>query len=99
MRIREVLKLKEPDLPAGARSVAADRTPTMLAPVETPNRIVRLGSQDIFPDADPNHDVTDDLSLALHPPSTSPVTISPAHRRDLDFIKRQLARLPRHTEQ
>jgi len=99
MKIQELLKLREPNLPGGARSVAADRTPTMLAPVETPNRIVRLGSQDIFPDADPNHDVTDDLSLALHPPSTSPVTISPAHRRDLDFIKGQLARLPTHTEQ
>jgi hypothetical protein len=99
MKIEEVLKLAKPDLSGDARSLAADRTRTTLAPVQPPNRIVRLGSQDIFPDADPNHDVTDDLSLALHPPSTSPVTISPAHRRDLDFIKRQLARLPRHTEQ
>jgi hypothetical protein len=99
MRIREVLKLKEPDLPAGARSVAADRTRTMLAPVQAPNRIVRLGSQDVFADADPNHGVTDDLLLAPDPSPTRPVTISPAHRRDLDFIKSQLARLPRKTEQ
>jgi hypothetical protein len=98
MKIQEVLKLAEPDLPGDARSVAADRTRTMLAPVRAPSRIVGLGSQDIFPDADPNHGVTDDLSLAPDPSPTSPVTISPAHRRDLDFIKSQLARLPRHTE-
>jgi hypothetical protein len=99
MKIQELLKFREPNLPGGARSVAADRTRTTLAPVQAPNRIVWLGSQDIFPDADPNHDVTDDTSFALDPPSTSPVTISPAHRRDLDFIKGQLARLPTHTEQ
>ena len=99
MRIREVLKLKEPDLPGGARSMAADQTGTMLAPVQAPNRIVRLGSQDVFADADPNHGVTDDLLLAPDPSPTRPMTISPAHRRDLDFIKSQLARLPRKTEQ
>jgi hypothetical protein len=99
MKIQEVLKLAEPDWPGDARSVAADRTRTTLAPVQAPNRIVRLGLQDIFPDAEPNHGVTDDLSLATDPSPTSPMTISPAHRRDLDFIKSQLARLPRHTEQ
>jgi hypothetical protein len=101
MKIQEVLKLAEPDWPEDARSVAADRTRTMLAPVRAPNRIARLGSSDIFPDADPNpnHGETDDLSLAPDPSPTSSVTISPAHRRDLDFIKFQLARLPRHTEQ
>ena len=98
MKIQEVLKLAEPDLSADARSVAAHRTRAMLAPVR-PNRIVRLGLQDIFPDAEPNHGVTDDLSLAPDPSPTSPMTISPAHRRDLDFINSQLARLPRHTEQ
>jgi hypothetical protein len=95
MRIREVLKLKEPDLSAGAGSMAADRTGTMLAPVQAPNRIV----QDVFADADPNHGVTDDLLLAPDPSPTRPMTISPAHRRDLDFIKSRLARLPRKTEQ
>jgi hypothetical protein len=71
MKIREVLKFKEPDLPGDARSVADDRTVTTLAPVQAPNRIIRLGSQDVFPDADPNHGVTDDLSPALHPSPTS----------------------------
>lgn len=99
MKIQEVLKPAEPAWPGDARSVAADRTRKTLAPVQARNRIVRLGSQDIFPDADPNRGVTDNLSLAPDPSPTSPVTISPAHRRDLDFIKSQLARLPRHTEQ
>jgi len=101
MKIQEVLTLAEPDFPRDARPVAADPTRTVLAPVQAPDRNVRLGSQDVFPDADPNpnHGETDDLSLAPDPSPTSPVTISPAHRRDLDFIKFQLARLPRHTEQ
>jgi hypothetical protein len=88
MKIQEVLTLAEPDFPRDARPVAADRPRTVLAPVQAPDRIVRLGS----------HDVTDDLSLAPDPSPTSPMTISPAHRPDLDFIKNQLARLPRRTE-
>jgi hypothetical protein len=99
MKIQEVLKLAEPDLPADARSLAADQTRTMLAPVQAPNRIVRPGSQDVFADADPNRGVTDDLLLAPDPSPTRAMTISPAHRRDLDFIKRRLARLPKQTEQ
>ena len=98
MKIREVLKLKKPHLPGAVRSAAADRTRTMLAPIQAPNRIVRPGSQDIFPD-DPSHGVTDDLWLAPDPSPTSPVTISPALRRDINFIKSQLARLPRQTDQ
>ena len=77
MKIQEVLTLAEPDFRRDARSVAADRTRAMIAPVLAPNRIIRLGS----------HDVTDDLSLAPDPSPTSPMTISPAHRPDLDFIK------------
>ena len=99
MKIQEVLKLAEPDLPGDARSLAADQTRTMLAPVRAPSRIARQGSQDIFPDADPNHDVADDLSFAPDPSPISPLRISPAQRRDLDFIRSQLARRPRHTEQ
>ena len=97
MKIRDVLKLKERDLPGAVRAAAADRTRTTIAPIQAPNRIVRLGSQDIFPD-DPSHGVTDDLSLAPDPSPTSPVTISPALRRDLNFIKSQLAQLPRQTD-
>jgi hypothetical protein len=103
MKVRDVLKLTKQNLIGTARSAAADRTATIVAPVQIPNRIVgrheRPGSQDIFPDADANHDVTDDLSLAPDPSPTSPVRISPANRRDLDFIRTQLARLPRHIEQ
>lgn len=101
MKIQEMLTLAEPDFARDARPVAADRTRTVLAPVQAPDRSGRLGSQDILSDADPNpnHGDTDDLSLGPDPSPTSPMTISPAHRRDLDFIKSQLARLPRRTEQ
>jgi hypothetical protein len=98
MKIRDVLKLKGQDLPGTVR-LAADRTRKMLAPLQPPNRIVGLGSHDTIPDAVPNDGVTDDLSLAADPSATSPMTISPAHRRDLDFIKAQIARLPRPVSQ
>ena len=58
MKIREVLKLTKPYLPGGARSVAADRTQTMVAQVQAPNRIARrrerLPAQDSFAAADAN---------------------------------------------
>jgi hypothetical protein len=98
MKIRDVLKLKGQDLPGAVRSATADRTRTMLAPVQPPNRIVGQGLQDFVPDPSPNDSVTGDPSLAQAPLPTSPVAISPAHRRDLDFIKAQIARLPRPAE-
>ena len=99
MKIRDVLNLKaQQDLHGAVRS-AADRTRTMRAPVQPPNRIVGFGLHDTIPDAIRNDGVTDDLSLAAELSATSPMTISPAHRRDLDFIKGQIARLPRQTEQ
>jgi hypothetical protein len=98
MKIRDVLKLKGQNLPGTVRS-AADRTRTMLAPVQPPNRIVGLGLHDTIPDAVPDDGVTDDLAVAADLSATSPMTISPAHRRDLNFIKGQIARLPRQTDQ
>ena len=99
MKIQEILKLAELDLPGDARSLAADQTRTMLAPVRAPSRIARQGSQGIVPDAGPNHGLADDLSFAPDPSPISPLTISLAQRRDLDFIRSQLARLPRRAEQ
>ena len=103
MRIRDVLKPKELYLPRGARSVAANRTRTTIAPVQAPSRIAqrreRLASQDIFVTADPNDEITGDLPPALDPSPTSLARLSTLHTRDLDFIKRQMARLPRQTEQ
>jgi hypothetical protein len=95
MKIRDVLKLKGQDLPGAVRSATADRTRTMLAPVQPPTRMVGLGSPEIFPDAGTNDGVTGDLSLAQELLPMSPMTISPAHRRDLDVIKARIARLPR----
>jgi hypothetical protein len=102
MKIRELLELKERYLPGGARSVAADRTQTTVNPGGSRNRIVRrepLWSQDVFSDAEPSDGVTGDLSVAPDPPLTSLAPISTPHTRDLDFIKAQIARLPRQTEQ
>jgi hypothetical protein len=99
MKMREVLNVKEPYLSGGARSAAVDRTRIMVAPVQAPHRIARLGSQGIIPEPDPNHGVTDDSSFALDPPLTSLAPIPTPHTRDLDRIKAQIARLPRHTEQ
>jgi hypothetical protein len=102
MKVREVLKLTKQNLIGTARSVAADRTPTIVTPVQIPNRIVRrepLWSQDVFSDADPSDGVTGDLSIAPDRPLTSLAPISTPHTRDLDFIKAQIARLPRQADQ
>jgi hypothetical protein len=99
MKIQELLKLKERSLPGGARSVAADHSLTAVTPVQAPNRIARLGSQDVIPEPDLDQGATDDLSFALDSPLTSLAPISTPHTRDLDFIKAQIARLPRQTEQ
>jgi hypothetical protein len=101
MKIQELLKLKERYLPGGARPVAADRAQTTITPVQARNRIARqepLWSQDISSDADPNDRVTGDLSTAPDPPLTSIAPISTPHTRDLDFIKAQIARLPRQAD-
>ena len=94
MRIRDVLKPKELYLPRGARSVAANLTRTMAAPVQAPSRIARrrerLASQDIFVTADPNDEMTGDLPPALNPSPTSLAPLSTPHTRDLDFIKGQI---------
>lgn len=97
MKIRDVLKFRGQDLSGAVSSAAADRTRTMLAPVGLQDRIVHPELQDIVPGAEPNDGMTDDLWLAPDPP-TSPVTISPEHRRDLNFIKARIARLPRPSE-
>jgi hypothetical protein len=101
IRIRDVLKPKELCLPRGARSVAANRTRTTIDPVQAPSRIAprreRLASEDIFVTADPDDEITGDLPPALDSP-TSLAPLSTPHTRDIDFIKRQMARLPRQTE-
>ena len=102
MKVQELLRLKQRYLPGDA-PMPTDRTPSIVAPVQARNRIAgrqeRLGSHDILPDADPNDGVTGDVPVALDPPPISLAPISTPHTRDLDFIKAQIARLPRPTEQ
>jgi hypothetical protein len=92
--------VKQRDLP-GDGPIPADRTTSIVAPVQAPNRIAgrrqRLWSHDILPDADSNDGVTGDMPVALDPPPISLAPISTPHTRDLDFIKAQIARLPRQT--
>jgi hypothetical protein len=102
LKVHELLMVKQRDLPGDA-PIPADRTTPIVAPVQAPNRMAgrreRLGSHDILPDADPNDGVTGDVPVALDPPPISLAPISTPHTRDLDFIKAQIARLPRPTEQ
>jgi len=102
MKIREVLQLTDRHLPGTARSITADETTTIVAPVQIPNRLVgpqeRPGLSDIFPDADPDDRMAGDLPIARDPSPTSLAPVSMPHTPDLDFIKSQIARLPRHTE-
>src|SRR5215472_4107633 len=103
MKIREVLRFTDRHLPGTARSITADETPTIVAPVQIPDRLVgpqgRAGSPNLIPDADPNNGTTGDAPPALNPPPTSFVSISTPNTRDLDFIKAQIARLPWHSGQ
>ena len=79
------------DSPEFARSVAADRTPQIAAPVHIPNAIEPLGPKDIFGVADAEGEVTGELPCAV---DVSP-EISTPHSRDVEFITSQMARLPR----
>jgi hypothetical protein len=102
MKIQEVLKVTNRNLSRTAPSLAADRAPTVVVPTQKPNRIAgrheRLGSQDSFLDADPDDGLSGDVPPALDPSPTSLAHITTPHTRDLDFIKAQIARLPRRTE-
>ena len=103
MKIQEILKLGDRHLPGTAGSMTANKSPTIVAPVQIPNRLVepqeRPGPPDIFPDEGPNHGMSDDLLPALdRSPRIFPMIPTP-HTSDLDFIKAQIAQLPRHTGQ
>ena len=103
MKIRELLKPTDRRVPGTVRSITTDKTPTIVAPVQLPARLVepkdRSGSPDIFPHADPNDSVTGDQAPDLNPLRTRFASISMPHAPDLDCIKAQIAQLPRHTEQ
>jgi hypothetical protein len=100
MKVQELLRVKQRYSPGDA-PIPADRTTSIVAPVQAPNRMAgrreRLGSHDTLPDVDPNDGVSADIPAALDPPPISLAPISTPHTRDLDFIKAQMARLPRQT--
>ena len=55
--------------------------------------------QDTRADMDPTDGVKSELPAALDPGLTSMAPISTPHRRDLDFIKGQLALLPARSDE
>jgi hypothetical protein len=96
MKVRELMQLTRPNLPGTTRSVTADQTGRTTVPVEMPNQIIARqepsGSRDIFAVADTNDGVTGELPPALN---LSRIRVpSTPHRRDLEFIKTQIALLP-----
>jgi hypothetical protein len=71
-----------------------------IAKTEAPaRRHEQLPSRDVFPDAERDDCMTGDVPPALDSLPTSLPHIATPHTRDLDFIKAQIARLPRRTEQ
>jgi hypothetical protein len=96
MKVRELLKFTDRNLPR-------DRFARVVDPAQVPNRIgTRHGPavpQDIFPDADPTDGMVCGLPPAVDQSPTSLAPISTPNRPDLDFIKAQIVRLPRHTAQ
>jgi hypothetical protein len=110
MKVREVVQLTKPNLSGTARSVATDQTVRTAVPVEIPNQTVGRrephqtvgrreppGSRDIFAVADPNDGVYGELPPAL---DLSRINVPKTpHSRDLDFIKAQIARLPKQIEE
>src|SRR5437868_6385217 len=67
MKVQELLRVKQRYSPGNA-PIPADRTPSIVAPVQASNRIAgrreRLGSHDTLPDVDPN-DGGGDIPVAL----------------------------------
>jgi hypothetical protein len=101
MKVQEIIQLTSRDLPVNTRSVATDRTASIAAAVEIPNRIrgpqERLASQDIFVGGDPADGVITELPPGLNLARMSLPTTP--HSRDIEIIKAQIARLPGQTEQ
>jgi hypothetical protein len=99
MKVQEVIQLTKPNLPGTTRPVAGYQNVRTAVAVEIPSGIVGrrgpLGSRDLFAVADPNDGVTGELPPAL---DLSRINVPKTpHTRDLEFIKTQIARLPRHT--
>ena len=103
MKIRELVKPIDRQVPGTVRSKTADKTSTVVAPVQLPIRLIepkeRSGSPDIFPHADPNDSMTGDQATGLGQLPTRSASISMPHAPELDLIKAQIAQLPMHAGQ
>jgi hypothetical protein len=100
MKVQEIVQLTKPHLPGTTGSVVTDQIIRTAVPVEIPTRIVGRReppeSRNISAVADPNDGVTGEL-----PPALDVSRINAAktpHTRELEFIIRQIARLPTQPE-
>ena len=100
MKVREILRVPKRASLGGARPAASDSTSRIGASRQIPNRFVGgqdpQASEDVSAVGDPNNGVTAELSptldLSLVRLHTTP------HSPDLEYIKRQIARLPQQAE-
>jgi hypothetical protein len=97
------IKTRKPEFARNCSIINCRSTSDSSSSDSEPNRIARrheqLPSRDVFPDAERDDCMTGDVPPALDSLPTSLPHISTPHTRDLDFIKAQIARLPRRTEQ
>jgi|SRR5690349_4266566 hypothetical protein len=103
MRIQDVINFDRDNLSVPGPKMNRDQAKRMptggqaLYRVRQSEQPVTL--QDTPVDVDPTDGVKSELPLALDPGLTSMAPISTPHRRDLDFIKGQLALLPARSDE
>jgi hypothetical protein len=103
MKIRDVINFDRENLSASGPRINGDQGKQMATGGQALNRVRQsqqpMPLQDTPADVDPIDGVQSDLPPALNPSLTSMAQLSTPHRRDLDFIKGQLARLPARSDE
>jgi hypothetical protein len=103
MKIRDVINFDRDNLSASGPRMNRDQGKRMATDGQALYRVRQshqpVPLQDTPADVDPIDGVKSDLPPALNPSLTSLASIPTAHRRDLDFIKGQLARLPAQSDE
>jgi hypothetical protein len=99
MKIRELVKPTDWQVPENIPPIQRDKTANIVAPMQIPIRLLepkeRSGSPDIFPHADPEDSMTGNHAPDVNRLPTRSASLSMPHAPDLDLIKTQIAQLPR----
>ena len=102
MKIRDVINFDRDNLSASGPRMSRDQGKRMATGGQALYRVRQSQQpaplQDTPVDVDPTDGVKSKLPVALDPGLTSMAPISTPHRRDLDFIKGQLALLPARSD-